>query len=74
MEWSNVPLAKPVVTIPAGAPPAKINSDTSEEYFLQYEVAPAEYCASFALDSDVCFSRIVPALPVTSPVSSITTI
>ena len=42
-------------------------------YFLQYAVEPTEYSASFALDRFKCFSRIVPALPVISPVSSITT-
>ena len=42
-------------------------------YFLQYEGEPKEYSPSFVFDSDKCFSKIVPALPDTSPVSSITT-
>ena len=42
-------------------------------YFLQYEGDPSENSPSFALESDKCFSRIVPAFPVTVPSSSITT-
>ena len=42
-------------------------------YFLQYAVEPTEYSASFALDKLRCFSSIVPALPLISPLSSITT-
>ena len=42
-------------------------------YFLQYEVDPTEYSPSFAFDRLRCFSRIVPVLPVTNPLSSITT-
>ena len=42
-------------------------------YFLQYAVEPTEYSASFAFDKARCFSRIVPALPVIVPLSSMTT-
>ena len=42
-------------------------------YFLQYEGDPNEYSPSFAFESDKCFSKIVPALPLTFPSSSITT-
>ena len=42
-------------------------------YFLQYEVEPTEYSASFAFDRLRCFSRIVPVFPVIVPLSSITT-
>ena len=42
-------------------------------YFLQYDVEPTEYSPSDAFDKLTCFSRIVPALPVISPLSSITT-
>ena len=42
-------------------------------YFLQYDVEPTEYSASFAFERFRCFSRIVPALPVIVPLSSITT-
>ena len=47
--------------------------ELAARYFLQYAVDPTENSASFALESDKCFSRIVPALPVTVPLSSITT-
>ena len=40
--------------------------------FLQYAVDPTEYSASVAFERFKCFSRTVPALPVISPVSSIT--
>ena len=42
-------------------------------YFLQYDVEPTEYSASFAFERFKCFSRIVPALPVIVPLSSMTT-
>ena len=42
-------------------------------YFLQYDVEPTEYSASFAFDKFRCFSRIVPALPGIVPLSSLTT-
>ena len=42
-------------------------------YFLQYAVEPTEYSASFAFERFKCFSRIVPALPVIVPLSSMTT-
>ena len=48
----------------------------SEEFkinFLQYEGEPAENSASFAFERFKFFSRIVPALPVIVPLSSITT-
>ena len=41
-------------------------------YFLQCDVLPSEYSASFALERFKCFSRTVPAFPVTSPFPSIT--
>ena len=47
--------------------------ETFARYFLQYAVEPTEYSASDAFDRFKCFSRIVPALPVISPLSSITT-
>ena len=42
-------------------------------YFLQYEELPTENSASEALESERCFSNIVPAFPLTDPVSSNTT-
>ena len=48
----------------------------SEEFkinFLQYDGEPAENSASFAFERFKFFSRIVPALPVIVPLSSITT-
>lgn len=67
------PLANPVVTIPAGAEPAKIYCELFAVNFLQYEGEPREYSASFAFDSERFFSRIVQEFPVISPSPSITT-
>jgi hypothetical protein len=63
----------PVVTIPVGELSPKIYSELLERYFLQYEGFPTENSASDALESARCFSRIVPAFPVTVPRASITT-
>ena len=63
----------PVVVIPAGALPPNTYWELFAIYFLQYAVLPTEYSASFALESERCFSRIVPAFPLTLPLSSITT-
>ena len=63
----------PVVVIPAGALPPYMYFELVARYFLQYEVDPTEYSPSFAFDRLRCFSRIVPVLPVTNPLSSITT-
>ena len=67
-------LLNPVVTTPTGALPPKRYSELTSKYFLQYCGDPTEYSASFAFDKLRCFSRIVPAFPVTLPFASMTTI
>ena len=67
------PELNPVVTMPAGCEPPKIYCELEARYFLQYDGEPAENSASFAFERLKCFSRMVPALPVTTPLSSITT-
>ena len=62
-----------MVTIPAGAEPAKIYCELFAVNFLQYEGEPRENSASFAFDTERFFSRIVPEFPVISPSPSITT-
>ena len=66
-------LLNAVVTGEAGPPSPKIVLEALSRNFLQYEVDPAENSASFAFESPKCFSRTVPAFPVTVPLSSITT-
>ena len=66
-------LLNAVVTGEAGPPSPKIVLEALSRNFLQYEVDPAENSASFAFDRFKFFSRIVPAFPLMSPSSSITT-
>ena len=50
-----------------------MNDEAFCKYFLQYEGDPTENSASFALDNDKFFSKIVPAFPLIAPSPSITT-
>ena len=66
-------LLNAVFTAPVGPLKPKILLDEFNRNFLQYEEDPAENSASFAFERFKFFSRIVPAFPVISPSSSITT-